>query len=235
MSAIFRREMKMFFANPIGYIVLAVLYAVAGYYFWGENLYSGRADLGGVFNMLFSVSLLVLPLVTMRLFSEEKKQRTDQALLTAPTGLTAIVLGKFFAAMLLFLIGIAVTLVFAVIIAFKATPDWMVIIGNFVGLLLVGGMIIAIGLLISSLTESQVIAGFGALGVSLLIFSVDTLGSIFRSFSWITAVTEFLSVSTRYNDFTSGVINYDNIVFFLSIQALFLFLTVRVLDSKRWK
>ncbi len=234
MGAVFRREFKSFFTNPIGYVVLAVLFCVSGYFFYIYNMYSGSANLTGVFGGLYTISLLTLPFLTMRLFSEEKRQKTDQALLTAPTGLTGIVLGKFFAAMLLFIVAVSITLVYAVIIAFQVTPDWLVLIGNYVGLLLLGGLIISIGVFISSLTESQIIAAIGTLAVSLLLMSVDVLSMIFSSISWITKVTDFLSISSRYGDFTSGLIQYDNILFFLSLQALFIFLTVRVLDSKRW-
>ena len=234
MGAIFRREFKTFFTNPIGYVVLAVLFAVSGFLFYTYNLFSGQPDLSGVYGGLFTVSLFALPFLTMRLFSEEKRQKTDQALLTAPTGLTGIVLGKFFAALAFYVIAVSITLVYAIIVAIKVTPDWLVLIGNYLGLLLVGGLIITIGLLISSLTESQVIAAVGTLAVSLLLLCVDILSSIFQSVSWISKVTEFLSISTRYADFTSGLINYDNVIFFLTMQALFIFLTVRVLDSKRW-
>lgn len=234
MGAIFRREFKTFFTNPIGYVVLAVLFCVSGYYFYGFNLYSGFGNLIGVYSGLFTVSLMVIPFMTMRLFSEEKRQKTDQALLTAPTGLTGIVMGKFLAALLLYVLAVSVTLVYAVILAFQITPDWPVLIGNYLGLILVGGMVIAIGLLISCLTESQVIAALGTLAISLLMISVDVFSNIFYSISWISSVTNFLSVSARYSDFTSGLIHIDNVLFFLSLQALFIFLTVRVLDSKRW-
>ena len=103
-----------------------------------------------------------------------------------------------------------------------------------VNMLLLGGMVIAIGLFISSLTESQFIAALGTFVVSFAMIMVDSLGSVFSSVKWITSVVNFISVSSRYSDFTSGVINYDNVVFFLSLQALFVFLTVRVLDRKRW-
>ena len=235
MSAIFKREFKTFFTSPIGYFVLAVLFGFSGFYFFATNMYAGSADLSGVFGGLFTiVLLLVLPVLTMRLLSDDKRQRTDQALLTAPVSLTGIALGKFLAALLLFAIGISITLVFAVIIAFQVTPDWLVIVGNYVGLLLLGGMVIAIGLFISSLTESQFIAALGTFAISFALLMVDSLASVFYSVSWIGAVVEFISVSARYNEFTSGVINYDNIVFFISMIGLFVFLTVRVLDRKRW-
>ena len=180
MSAIFKREFKTFFTSPIGYFVLAVLFGFSGFYFFASNMYAGSADLSGVFGGLFTiVLLLVLPVLTMRLLSDDKRQRTDQALLTAPVSLTGIALGKFLAALLLFAIGISITLVFAIIIAFQVTPDWLVIVGNYVGLLLLGGMVIAIGLFISSLTESQFIAALGTFVASFAMIMVDSLGSVF--------------------------------------------------------
>ncbi len=235
MSAVFRREFKSFFLNPIGYVVLAVMFCTSGLFFFIYNMASGQSSLSYLYNNMFTVVLLVVPFLTMRLFSEEKRQRTDQALLTAPTGLTGIVLGKFFAALALFALSLSITLVYALIIALKVTPDWMVIAGNFLGMLLVGGMMIAIGLMISALTESQVIAALGTLAVSVILISVDMLSTIFASISWLAEAIEFVSVSTRYANFTVGLIEYDNVIFFLSLQALFIFITVRVLDSKRWK
>ncbi len=235
MSAIFRREFKSFFINPIGYVILAVLFCTSGLFFFLYNLASGMASLAYMYSSLFTVVLLVIPFLTMRLFSEEKRQKTDQALLTAPTSLTGIVLGKFLAALTLFALSLSITLVYAVIIALKVTPDWMVLAGNFLGLLLVGGLMIAIGLFISSLTESQVIAAIGTLAVSVALLCVDILAAIFSAVPWLRDAIMFLSVNSRYNNFTVGLIEYDNIFFFLSIQALFLFITVRVLDSRRWK
>ena len=242
MGAIFRRELRAFFTNPLGYIVLAIFWAIAGFMFFSANLSIdeyvpyGRTDLSPVFDALFYIVLLCLPFLTMRLFSEEKRQKTDQALFTAPTGLTAIVLGKFFATLVLFIITLSITLVFALVIALQpeATVDWMLVIGNYLGLALVSGMIIAIGVFISALTESQMVAAMGTLAVSVLLMFIDGMSSLFSGIAWLTSVTNFLSISARYSTFTAGLIYYDNVIFFLSLQALFLFLTVRVLDSKRW-
>ena len=235
MGAIFRREFKSFFTNPIGYVVLAVMFCASGLFFFMYNMAGGMSSLSYLYSNLFTIVLLIIPFLTMRLFSEEKRQKTDQALLTAPTGLTGIVLGKFFAALVLFALSLSITLVYALVIAMKVTPDWMVLAGNFVGLLLVGGSIIAIGLMISTLTESQVIAALGTLAVSVILMSVDMLSSIFSSITWLADAINFLSISTRYSNFTVGLIEYDNIIFFLSLQALFIFISVRVLDSRRWK
>lgn len=234
MSAIFRRELRTFFTNPIGYVVLAALFGISGFFFFSYNMVGGVADLSNLYSSLFSVVLLSLPFLTMRLFSEEKRQKTDQALFTAPASLTGIVLGKFFATLVLFAIGLSITLVFALIIALQTSPNWMSVAGNYIGLLLLGGLIIAIGIFISSLTESQIVAAVGTLAVSLLLMCIDLLGAMFTNVSWMSSVTSFLSVTGRFGDFTAGLIYYDNVFFFLTAQALFLFLTVRVLDSKRW-
>ena len=143
-------------------------------------------------------------------------------------------MGKFFAALLLYVIGIGITLLYAVIIAFKASPDWLVVSGNFLGLLLLGGMIIAIGLLVSCLTESQFISVIGTFGISLALLLIDSLSSLFRSVTWLLPVVNFLSVSQRYAGFTTGLVRYNDVIFFLSMTAMFLFLAVRVLDRKRW-
>lgn len=234
MGAIFKKEFRSFFTSPVGYIVLAVMTFFSGLFFVSYNIGSQSSDLSSVFSSLFMVALLVLPLVTMRLFSEEKRQKTDQALLTSPVSLTGIVLGKFFAAFVMFMLSIAIMLVFAIIIAFQVTPDWTVILGNFIGLLLVGGLIVAIGLLISSLTESQLIAAVVTIGISFILLIMDNIATQFSNFKLLTTIVTFLSVSQRYDSFTSGIIAYNNVIYFLSMQALVLFLTVRVLDRKRW-
>ncbi len=235
MRAVFKREFKAFFTNPIGYVVFAVMFCTSGLFFFVYNMASGLASLSYLFSSLFTIVLLVIPFLTMRLFSEDKRQKTDQALFTAPTGLTGIVLGKYFAALALFALSLSITLVYALVIALKVTPDWPVFIGNFLGMLLVGGLMISVGLLISALTESQVIAALGTLAVSVVLLSIDMLASIFSAITWLRDAITFLSINERYSSFTVGLIEYDNVLFFLSIQALLIFITVRVLDSKRWK
>ncbi len=235
MSAVFKREFKTYFTSPIGYCVLAILFGLTGFFFVAYNITYASPDLNTVFQSLQSyVLILVLPILTMRLMSDDKRQKTDQVLLTSPVSLTGIVLGKHLAALAIFAIGCSMTWVCAIIVAMQTTPDWMVIIGNYVGLLLLGGMVIAIGLLISSLTESQFIAALGSFLASLLITMVDNLKSIFSSSELVGTVVDFLSVNQRCSSFAAGTIQYDDVLFFLSFQALFLFLTVRILDRKRW-
>lgn len=235
MTAVFKREFKTYFTSPIGYCVIALMFGLTGLLFVQYNLYYLTPDLTVVFQSLQPyMLLLVLPVLTMRLMSDDKRQKTDQLLLTSPVGLTGIVAGKFLAALLLFAISCSMTLICAVIIAFKTTPDWLVIMGNYLGLLLLGGMVIAIGLLISCLTESQFIAALGTFIASLLLQMIDNLTVWFPGVNWIAKTTAFLSVTQRYGSFAVGTIQYDDVIFFLSMQALFLFLTVRLLDRKRW-
>lgn len=236
MSAVFKRELRAFFASPIAYIVLAILFSIAGYYFYLANMEFGYRSMSYIFSALYNYAcFLVLPILTMRLFSEEKRQKTDQALFTAPVSLTGIVAGKFLAAFLVFLIGISITLVLAVVIAlFGADPNWLSVVGNVLGLALYGGMLVAAGLFFSCLTESQLIAALCTFAFELVLSSVNYLTVMFSDNKLVTTVVEFLSVSDRYSHFTAGAIHYGDVVFFLSMQALFLFLAVRVLDRKRW-
>ena len=236
MRAIFKKELRSYFTSPIGWFVLGVMFLFSGFAFFMYNMSYGTTTLVYVYQSLYTIILLlVLPIMTMRLFSEEKRQKTDQALLTAPASLTGIVLGKFLAAMLMFVLGLSITLVYAIIVASKATSfDWIVTIGNFLGLTLLSGMVVAIGMLISACTESQFIAALCTFGISFLLLLLDNLSSIFAGVSWMEPVISFISVNSRYYTFTSGLIHVDSIVFFLSLQALFVFLTVRVLDKKRW-
>lgn len=234
MGAIFKREFRAFFTSPVGYVVLAALGFFAGLFFYVINILSLSSDLSGVFSSMFTFILMILPLVTMRLFSDEKRQKTDQALLTSPVSLTGIVLGKYFAALLVYSLFLLEMIVFAMIIAFQVTPDWSVFLGNCIGILLIGGFIISIGILISSLTESQLIAAIGTLAISFVLLLMDSIAYQFSNFTVLTTIVNFLSISSRYGNFTSGVIAYDDVIYFVSMQALVLFLTVRVLDRKRW-
>ena len=235
MSAIFRREFRTYFTSPLGYVVLAMMFALCGALFASNTLYGSSADLSPVFSSVMLIAtIIVLPVLTMRLMSEDKRQRTDQMLLTAPVSLTSIVLGKFFAALLLLFIGTLSMVIFAFIIALQTSPDWMVFLGNYIGLLFLGSLIIAIGLFVSSLTESQFIAALGTFLVSFFLLTIETIGSMITSAEWMTKLTGFLSVYTRYTTFTTGLMQYDDVFFFVSMTALFLFLSVRVLDRKRW-
>lgn len=233
MFAILRRELSSYFTSAVGFVFLAVFYAASGFFLYQTMMYYATADLSPVFGSMFTVLMFLIPLLTMRLWSEEKRQKTDQALLTSPVSLTGIILGKFFAAFIVFAAGVAMMLVYAVVFAASASPDWAVVFGNIVGLLLLGAALIALGLFVSSLTENQIIAAIGCFVIILLIFQIDSLASIVP-FQWMKTVLSSISFTTRYQEFTKGLFNITSVIFFASVAVVFNFLTVRVLEKKRW-
>ena len=137
MGAIFRRELKAYFTSPIAYIFIAVFYLYTSVYFININAYYGTTDMSTVFSSVFTIMMITLPLLTMRLFTEEKRQRTDQCLLTAPVNLFSIVMGKFFAAVCVFLCAMAVYVLYVIaLVALAGSVAWATVIGTFIALLL---------------------------------------------------------------------------------------------------
>lgn len=233
MTAILKRELGSFFHSAIGYIVLAVFYAFSGLFFYLYCLYSNSSSMTGVFGNMFMVILFVIPIITMKSFSEERKQRTEQALFTSPVSIVQIVMGKFLGAFVMYCLCIAIFLVYALIIAFFVTPEWSIIFGNFVGVMLLGAALIAIDIFISALTESQVIAAVVGIAVGLVIYMMDSLSSLV-SVEFISTILSSISFLPHYTNFTNGIFSLADVVFFASIIGIFLFLTVRVFEKKRW-
>jgi len=233
MQAIFKREFRAYFQSPLGYVFLSAMYFFSGFYFFTYNLYGNTTNMSKLFELLFPVVLFLVPVLTMRLMSEDKRSGTDQLLLTAPISRTAIVLGKYGAAASVFLIAISAALIQAMVMSFFAAPDWPVIVGNFVGLLLLGTTLIAICMFLSALTESQLIAAVLGFVVSLFVMLVDALALVVNS-RFLQALFRNLSFDDRYTSFTLGILELPNVIFFLSISFLFVFLTVAVLDKERW-
>ena len=233
MTAIIKRELSSYFNSAIGYIVLAVFTFFSGLFFYMYCLLSNTTSMSYVFLSMLMIVMLVIPIITMRSFSEERKQKTDQALLTAPISLTEMVLGKFLGAFLLYCICNAVYIIYILIIACYASPDWAVFLTTMLGMLLMGGALIAIDLFISALTESQVIAAVISIGVGLLIYMLDSLSNLISA-EWFTAILHNLSFDAHFTNFINGIISLTSVVFFLSVIAIFLFLCVRVFEKRRW-
>lgn len=230
MFAIFKRELKAYFTSPLGYVFLAIFYAFSGLFFYIFSLSVGSTDISSVFLMMFIVLMVFVPLLTMRLLSEDKKQKTDQLILTAPVSLLSIVMGKFLAAYAIFAIGVAVMPVYGFVMSTFATVSWLPIWGNTVGLLLLGGIFVSIGLFISSLTENQMIAAIGGFFINLMILLMNTLKSALPN-GFLQDVLSSISVYSRYSEITSGIFSLSSLIFFVSVIFIFLFLTVRVLEN----
>ena len=233
MFAIFKRELKAYFTSPLGYVFLAIFYAFSGLFFYIFSLSVGSTDISSVFLMMFIVLMVFVPLLTMRLLSEDKKQKTDQLILTAPVSLLSRVMGKFLAAYAIFAIGVAVMPVYGFVMSTFATVSWLPIWGNTVGLLLLGGIFVSIGLFISSLTENQMIAAIGGFFINLMILLMNTLKSALPN-GFLQDVLSSISVYSRYSEITNGIFSLSSLIFFVSVIFIFLFLTVRVLEKRRW-
>ena len=233
MFAIFKRELKAYFTSPLGYVFLAIFYAFSGLFFYIFSLSVGSTDISSVFLMMFIVLMVFVPLLTMRLLSEDKKQKTDQLILTAPVSLLSIVMGKFLAAYAIFAIGVAVMPVYGFVMSTFATVSWLPIWGNTVGLLLLGGIFVSICLFISSLTENQMIAAIGGFFINLMILLMNTLKSALPN-GFLQDVLSSISVYSRYSEITNGIFSLSSLIFFVSVIFIFLFLTVRVLEKRRW-
>ena len=174
-----------------------------------------------------------MPILTMRMLSEDMRQKTDQVLLTAPIGLFSLLLGKFLAALLVYVIAISITLVYALVLSVFVSLNWAVIISSYFGILLLGASLIAVGMFISSLTESQLVAAIVTVVVDVALLLVDALASVMPT-TGLQNLIMGLSMSDHYGNFTMGILDFADAFFFLSIIALFIFLTSRVLEKRRW-
>ncbi len=233
MSAILKRELSAYFNSAIGYVVMAIFFCFSGFFFYVYCFGYNTTSLAAVYGQMFTVIIFLIPIITMKTFSEEKRQKTDQALLTAPVNLGGIVMGKFLGALALYFICCCIFLVFGVVISFFAAPDWPVILCTFLGILLMGMAMIAINVFISVLTESMIIAAVIGMAVGLFISMMSSIVNMIP-IDWIASVLGAIDFSTYYRNFTYGILSISDVVFYLSVAGLFLFFTARALEKKRW-
>lgn len=233
MSAILKRELGAYFSSATAYVVMAVYFFFSGLFFNFYVFAQNSTSLSYVFSNMFYIIVFLIPIITMKTFAEEKKQKSDQALLTSPCSLTEIVLGKFLGAFILYSICCAIFLVYGIVISFFAAPQWSVIICTLIGILLFGALMTAINVFVSVLTESQVVAAVIGMGIGLVISMMGYLTSVI-SVGWINAVLDKISFLNYYENFTYGILSLTDVMFFLSVTGLFLFFTVRALEKRRW-
>jgi len=287
MINVFTRELAAFFKGITGFVFMGIFLLITGIFFTTDNLIPQSPDYVRVLGGISFVFLVVVPILTMRLFSEERHQKTDQLLLTSPLSITGIVLGKYLAAVAVFLTTLIFTLLYPLQLSLVGTISVSEIGGGYVGILLLGCAFIAIGLFVSSLTESQVAAAVVTFGLLLSMWILDLLqqglpadrisGFVFALLIVLAAgvflyttirnllvaaaaialccgiitvlfilrpagfdglivrVLKWFSLLSRYRDFTRGLLKLSSVVYYLSFSAAFVFLTVRSLDSRRWK
>ena len=246
MLAIFKKELRSYFLNAIGYVYLGVFLAVSALLCCYTTLGSGTYDTSNYFSFISIIFIILIPLLTMRLFAEEKKLRTEQLLLTSPVSITGMVVGKFLAAFTLFAIGIVLSLVNFIPLCIYAHFDGVndayassvgpvasMIFSNTLGLLLLGAAFIAVGMFISSLTENQLAAAIVTVVIIAAMLLLNVVNGYVENYV-VRFIISWVCFMSRYAPFQSGIFDPSALLYFISVAGVFLFLTVRVYDNRRW-
>ena len=247
MFAIYKKELRSFFITPIGYVFTGAFLGLAALICCYTTILSSSYDTTSYFTVMMFAMGILIPLLTMRLFAEEKKLRTEQLLLTAPVTITGMVMGKFLAALTVFGGSLLVSCInfipiYAVADAERAGQSYEFyhigpvtgqLIGNLVGLLLIGAAFIALGAFISALTENQLAAAVITISVIALMLGLGLINSLIDVY-WIRAVLSWISIYSRFGNFQNGLFDFAAILYYASICFIFVFLTVRVYEKRRW-
>ncbi len=247
MFAIYKKELRSFFINPIGYVFIGAFLGIAALICCYTTILSSSYDTSTYFTIMMFVIGILIPLLTMRLLAEERKLRTEQLLLTAPVTITGMVLGKFLAALTLFASSLLVSCInFIPIYVIADTerggqtydfyhigPVTGELIGNLVGLLLIGAAFIALGTFISALTENQLAAAVITISVIVLLLGIGLLNSLINVY-WLRTVLSWISIYSRFGNFQNGLFDFASILYYASICFVFVFLTIRVYEKRRW-
>lgn len=234
MKAIFNREFKAYFNSMLGYVFLMIFLLLTGAMFFVINLYRATATMTGFFLSINVWTIFLLPMLTMRMFSEDRKLKTDQLLLTAPVSISEMVLGKYFAAVCVLLLGTAVTLLYPIVISFFGVLPIAETISCYIGFVLLCMAVIAIGAFMSSLTESQIVAAISTYGILIALMFLGNLASSISNEA-IVKVLLWLSPTQRFSEFTMGILSLESVIYYISVIALFLFLTVTAFEKRRLK
>lgn len=234
MKAIFNREFKAYFNSMLGYVFLTIFLLLTGAMFFVINLYRATATMTGFFLSINVWTIFLLPMLTMRMFSEDRKLKTDQLLLTSPVSISEMVLGKYFAAVCVLLLGTAVTLLYPIVISFFGALPVAETISCYIGFILLCMAVIAIGAFMSSLTESQIVAAISTYGILITLMFLGNLASSISNEA-IVKVLLWLSPTQRFSEFTMGILSLESVIYYISVIALFLFLTVTAFEKRRLK
>jgi len=287
MIAIYKKEMRTYFTNMMGYIFLTFMVLLVGIWYSLFNVRAGNPNYHAVLGDTTIFFFILIPVLTMRLFSEEARQKTDQLLFTSPLSVIEIVMGKFFAATSLFLIGTTITIIFPFMIRNHGNLPISQFVGTYIGFVLIGLSFIAVGIFISVLTDNQIVAAVVTVAAVLVMFMIDLIAismptSTFASFVFIAVliiivivvwynstkhilsalivgsagiafaiglywtnnlifegaivrVLLWVSVYSRFNNFTVGILSSSDIIYYISFVALFCYLTINVIEKRRWR
>jgi len=233
MTALIKKDFKSYFFSPLGYFFCALFALVMNLFFFIDNLSSGINNIKPLFYDMILVMSLMVPILTMRSFSEEYKLKTDQLLLTAPISTLSVVMGKFFAVLSVCMCAIAFTLPYAGIVAVLSKLPVGEIAACYFGLVLAVSACVSIGLFFSCITENQIIAASGSFAIFLVLPFMDYLYNLHNPI--INGLADVLNFYMRFSSyFVSGTVRLVDVIYYLSIIAIFLFLCMRVLEKKRY-
>ena len=248
---IFGKEVRSYFSSPIAYGLMAFFALIAGYFFYiyvaifvDRSMQSQMMGRGMPMDMnewvirpmlmnLSVIGLFMIPMITMRLFAEEKARGTIELLTTSPVKDWEIIAGKWLAAVALYAMILAISMMNVLVLFFYGRPDISPILTGYLGLLLQGGCLLAIGTFISTTTKNQIIAGTATFAVCLLLWVLDWVSS-YETAAWAKVIA-YMSVITHFEPFSKGVIDSKDVIFYLSMIFFGLFLTARSMESLRWR
>jgi ABC-2 type transport system permease protein len=234
MIAVFKKEMRSFFTSVIGYVFLVLYLALGGAVFCYTTLFSMSADVTPFFTYMLIASGIILPLLTMKSFSEERKIKTEQLLMTAPVSITGMVFGKLLAAYCMFAGCMLINTLYFLFLTPYGVVKFGILFGNLLAILLVGLVFIAIGLFVSSLTENQLAAAVGTIAIIIGFLLIGVLASLLPSTYWLRYVLNFISLFSRFQGFTNGYFDIASAFYYLSVAGIFVYLTIRVYDRRRF-
>jgi ABC-2 type transport system permease protein len=244
---IFKRDLKSYFASPIAYIVLVVFLVLSGLFFflYLQNFVSSQFDprfqflgekanlndlvIRPYFGTISIVLLLMIPVITMRLIAEERKNSTIELLFTSPVKVTHIILGKFLASFVLFGVMVVLTAIYMLVLRAYGNPDLGPLLSAYLGLFLLGGSFLAVGIFSSSLTENQIVAALISFGILLVFWVVGAVSDAENS------ILGYLSIINHFDNFSKGVLELKDIVYYVSFIFFGLFLTYIMIESERWR
>ena len=230
---LFIREFQAYFYSPMAYVVLTTFLIISGYFFSMILAATEEASLRYTFSYMAITLLFICPLITMRLLAEERKSGTIETLMTDPVREVEVVLGKFFAALLFYIMLLIPTCGYIIILRLVGSPDTGPIISGYIGLVLMGTVFISIGVLASSMSKNQIVAGVITL-VSLLLFWVIGWAGELNTGAFA-KILLYLGFFDHFQSLQKGIIDTKDVIYYISTAVLFLFLTVRTLEARKWK
>ena len=234
LGTVITKELHSYFASPIAYLVMAAFLVMNGYLFWAILISSKQADLSSTFADMAIILMLLSPAITMRLFAEEQRQGTIELLLTSPIREAELVVGKWLSSLLFFLVMLVLTGTFPLFLLKFGTPDVGTMLAGYLGMFMVEAVFLAIGLFMSSVTQNQIVALALSFGVLLVLWLFQGAGQNFGQ-NGGSSVVAYLGMSGHFDSFTSGAIQVKDLVYYASGIVLALFLTVRSVESRRWR